>query len=180
MRTSLLLCLLFCAQFSVADTDKNHCPDWLNYTFRQLHSTNEINLCEQFGNKPLLLINTASHCGFTPQFSGLEKLHQQYKDKGLAVVGFASNDFKQAAKSEEKAATICYENFGVSFTMMAPIKVKGEDAHPLFKTLAEKSEAPSWNFNKFVVSKDGESVTHFGSMKSPKSKAIKKAIKSVL
>ncbi len=156
------------------------CPNWLNQTFRQLHSTNEISLCEQFANKPLLIVNTASHCGFTHQFSGLEALHQRYKGQGLAIIGFSSNDFRQEAASEEKAAGICYENYGVTFTMMAPISVKGQNAHPLFKAIASKSQTPSWNFNKFLVSADGEQVIHFGTSISPTSQQLNSAIQSLL
>jgi glutathione peroxidase len=157
-----------------------NCPQWLNHSFRQLHASNTINLCEQFPNKPLLIINTASHCGFTHQFASLEKLHRRYKDQGLAVVGFSSNDFRQEAASEEKTASICYENYGVTFTMMAPISVKGNEAHPLFKALAEKSEAPSWNFNKFLVDSTGEKVIHFGSSTSPDAKQLNEAINELL
>ncbi len=156
------------------------CPDWLNQTFRQLHSSNEISLCQQFANKPLLIVNTASHCGFTHQFSGLEALYRRYKDQGLEVIGFSSNDFRQEAASEEKAAGICYENYGVTFTMMAPISVKGQRAHPLFRSIAEKSQAPSWNFNKFLVSADGEQIIHFGTSISPNSKQLNSAIQSLL
>ncbi|MEO0442826.1 MAG: glutathione peroxidase [Pseudomonadota bacterium] len=184
----LLLSLLITPQLglgkdgvkSSGNDGANDCPNWLNHSFRQLHSTNEINLCERFSGRPLLLVNTASHCGFTHQFSGLEALHQRYKDRGFAVIGFASNDFRQAAKSEAEAASICYENYGVTFTMMAPIHVTGEQAHPLFKALANKSQTPSWNFNKFLVSEDGQSVTHFGSSSAPNSASFINALNALL
>ena len=156
------------------------CPAWLDETFRKLHSTDDINLCKAFAGKPLLIVNTASHCGFTYQFTGLESLHQRYKDKGLTVIGFASNDFRQEAKSEAKAATICYENYGVTFTMMAPISVKGDSAHPVFKKLAEESQAPSWNFTKFLVSSDGKKITHFSSSIAPDSPQLLSAIDAML
>ncbi len=156
------------------------CPNWLNETFRKLHSTEQINLCNAFAGKPLLLVNTASHCGFTHQFSGLEALHKRYKDKGLTVVGFASDDFRQAAESEEKAASICYLNYGVSFTMMSPISVTGDKAHPLFKELAKQTQAPSWNFTKFVISSDGKSITHFDTSTEPSSPKLQAAIEAVL
>ena len=152
------------------------CPAWLNHDFRQLHSSNTINLCERFANKPLLIVNTASHCGFTPQFSGLESLYQQYKSQGLEVIGFASNDFRQEAATEEKAANVCYKNYGVSFTMMAPISVKGQQAHPLFKALAQKTEEPSWNFTKFLVSANGQQVTHFSTLVQPSNSSLNQAI----
>jgi glutathione peroxidase len=178
MRNTLIATLLlFISLPAKADIS---CPDWLNQSFRQLHSSNTINLCESFRNQPLLIVNTASHCGFTHQFSGLEDLHKRYKDKGLKVIGFASNDFRQAAASEAKAASICYENYGVTFTMMAPTSVKGSSASPLFKWLASQSREPSWNFNKYLVSADGKTVQHFGSMVSPDSAQLNIAIKTLL
>ena len=156
------------------------CPEWKNQEFRQLHSQNTFNLCEKFPKQALLIVNTASHCGFTPQFSGLESLHQRYKEQGLAIVGFASNDFNQAAKSEEKAASICYENFGVSFTMAAPISVRGNNAHPLFRALAAQTQAPSWNFNKYLVSADGKTIEYFDSRVSPNSQVMNNRITNIL
>lgn len=156
------------------------CPAWLDHSFRQLHSDNMIQLCEQFAGKPLLIVNTASHCGFTHQFSGLEALHQRYKDQGLQVIGFASNDFRQAAATEAKAAHICYENYGVTFTMMAPISVTGANAHPLFQALAEKSQAPSWNFTKFLVSADTQDVLRFDTATAPDASSLNTAIQAQL
>ncbi len=177
---SKLLFPLLIVMYSTSSSANASCPDWMNHDFRQLHSANTINLCQQVGDKPVLLVNTASHCGFTYQFTGLEKLYQRYKDEGLVVIGFSSNDFNQEAASEQKAADICYLNYGVKFTMMAPISVRGEKAHPLFKTLAEKSQAPSWNFTKFLVDGKREVVTHFSTQISPESKQLREAIEQVL
>ena len=96
------------------------CPAYLDHEFRKLHSSQSVNLCKAYAGKPMLIINTASHCGFTPQFKGLEAVHAKYKDRGLVVVGFSSNDFNQEAKDEEKAAEVCFLNNGVTFTMLAP------------------------------------------------------------
>jgi glutathione peroxidase len=185
--SSLTLVLLFSVNVPANDTSdtkrshpSNSCPKWLDESFRKLHSTEQINLCKAFAGKPLLIVNTASHCGFTYQFSGLESLHQRYKDKGLTVIGFASNDFRQAAKSEAKAATICYENYGVSFTMMSSISVSGDNAHPVFKKLARQTQAPSWNFTKFLVSSDGKKITHFSSSIAPDSPKLLSAIEALL
>lgn len=156
------------------------CPDYLQGDYRKLHSSDTVNLCELATDKPMLVINTASHCGFTKQFKGLEALHEKYKDQGLVVVGFASDDFNQEAKDEEEAADICFVNFGVTFTMLAPTHVKGENANALFKSLAAQADEPKWNFNKYLLDKNGKLVEHFGSTDAPDSKKIAKAIEAVL
>jgi glutathione peroxidase len=156
------------------------CPEYLDTTMRKLHSSEELNFCESFADRPMLIVNTASHCGFTPQFNGLEALHKKYGDKGLVVVGFASNDFRQEAKDEAEAAHVCYKNYGVSFTMMAPSHVKGEQANAVFKALAEQSKAPGWNFNKYLVDSEGRVVQHYGSGTTPESKELQAAIEQLL
>ena len=156
------------------------CPEFLDHDVRKLHSQDTVNLCEVAAGKPLLIVNTASHCGYTSQFTGLEELHEAYKDKGLVVVGFASNDFRQEAKDESEAAAICYKNYGVTFTMMAPSSVRGEGANPVFTELARQSGAPSWNFNKYLVDGDGEVIEHFGSNTKPQSSALIAAIEQAI
>jgi len=163
-----------------AGAQAGDCPEFLDHDYRQLHRSSEINLCEQFSGRPMLVVNTASHCGFTSQFEGLEALHQRYESRGLVVVGFSSNDFNQEADSEEEAASVCYENFGVTFTMMAPTGVRGEDANPLFRELAAATEAPGWNFNKYLISAEGEVVAHFGSRVAPDSDPIAQAVEALL
>ena len=115
----------------------------------------------------MLVINTASHCGYTGQFEGLEELHQRYSEDGLVVVGFASDDFQQEADSEAEAADICFKNFGVTFTMIAPGPVTGNDANPVFRRINEQSEPPSWNFTKYVLDAEGTVVGSFPSRISP-------------
>jgi glutathione peroxidase len=126
--------------------------------------------------KVLLVVNTASRCGFTPQFAGLEKLWHDYRDRGLVVVGFPSNEFGgQDPGSNEEIASFCELNYGVSFPMMAKVKVNGADAHPVWKWL--KAEAPGmlgteaikWNFTKFLVGKDGQVVKRYAPNDSPES-----------
>lgn len=156
------------------------CPDYLQGEYRKLHSNEKITLCQLAENKTVLVVNTASHCGFTSQFKGLEALHQSYKDKGLVIIGFASDDFNQEDKDEEKAAGICFLNFGVTFTMLAPTHVRGDDANNLFKYLTIETSAPKWNFNKYLLDKNGKVVEHFGSMTSPDSDKLKKAIEAEL
>lgn len=155
------------------------CPAALNVELRQLHSSKVHNLCDFYrADKPLLIINTASHCGYTKQFAGLEALHKQYKDDGLVVLGFPSNSFKQEEQSEQGTARVCYENYGVSFTMFEHVEVTGENAHPVFRYLAEQSQAPQWNFNKYLLHKG--KVQHFGSKVAPDSAAIDSAITATL
>ena len=156
------------------------CPGYLEHSMRKLHSSDQVNLCEIQSGKPMLVINTASHCGYTRQFKGLEALHEKYGERGLVVVGFASNDFNQEAKDEAVAAEVCYVNYGVTFTMVAPSHVKGDNANPVFRELARQSQAPGWNFNKYLIASDGKVVQHFGSNTRPDSNVLEAAIESVL
>jgi glutathione peroxidase len=156
------------------------CPEYLDHSMRRLHSQDDVNLCEVTAGKPVLIVNTASHCGYTPQFKGLETLHKAYGDRGLVVLGFASDSFKQEADSEAEAADVCYVNYGVSFTMLAPTPVKGEGANPVFQVLNERAGAPAWNFNKYLVDAQGNTVEHFDSGIRPDSAKLTAAIEKVL
>ena len=156
------------------------CPDWLDTSIHKLHSSDEIQLCNIVKNNPVLIINTASHCGYTKQFSGLEKLHQSYKDKGLVVIGFPSNSFNQEASNEAQTASICYKNFGVSFVMSKPISVKGTDAHPIFEYLNSQQGEPRWNFNKYLVNRQGDVIKRYESSIQPNSAILIKDIEAVL
>ncbi len=156
------------------------CAAPFNQTLKRLHAPDSVNLCEVAAGKPLLVVNTASHCGYTSQFKGLEALHKAYKDKGLVVIGFPSDDFFQESDDQAETAKVCFVNYGVTFTMVAPGGVRGGDANPLFKSLAEQSKAPSWNFNKYVVGRDGKVVAHFGSGVAPEDPSLKAAIEKAL
>jgi glutathione peroxidase len=156
------------------------CPLWLDTSINKLHSSDVIELCDIVKNKPLLIINTASHCGYTKQFSGLETLHQDYKDKGLVVIGFPSNSFNQESSNEAQTASICYKNFGVSFIMSKPVHVKGADAHPIFEHLNSKQGEPKWNFNKYLVDRQGNVVKRYDSSIKPSSAILLKDIEAVL
>ena len=156
------------------------CPDYLDHSMRKLHSKEEVNFCQAFGDKPMLIVNTASHCGYTPQFKGLEALYNKYREQGLVVVGFARDDFRQEARDEASAAEVCYVNYGVTFTMIAPSHVKGAAANPVFQALNSQSQSPGWNFNKYLVDASGKVVRHFGSNTKPDSKVLEEAIESIL
>jgi glutathione peroxidase len=126
--------------------------------------------------KVILVVNTASACGFTPQFKGLEQLWQDYRDKGLVIVGFPSNEFGgQDPGSNDEIASFCELNYGVSFPMMAKVKVNGAAAHPLWKWLTAEapgllgSQAVKWNFTKFLVGKDGQVIKRYAPNDTPES-----------
>ena len=133
---------------------------------------------KQFEGKPLLIVNTASACGFTPQFAGLEELHKQYGGKGLMVLGFPCNQFgAQDPGSNGEIAEFCQLNYGVSFPMMAKVDVNGSGAHPLYKWLTAEApgllgtKAIKWNFTKFLVGKDGEVLKRYAPTDTPASMA---------
>lgn len=156
------------------------CPAFLDHDLRKLHSSESVNLCELSAGKPLLVVNTASRCGFTGQFDGLEKVHQEYRDKGLVVVGFASNDFRQEADSEAEAASVCFKNYGVTFTMIAPTAVTGDSANPVFQAINSQSSQPRWNFHKYVLNTRGEVVGAFPSRVKPDAPELRSVVERVV
>ena len=163
-----------------ADDSNSECASWQQGSVELLHSSRAVDLCQLTKNKPLLVVNTASHCGYTRQFSGLERVHQKYQDQGLVVIGFPSNDFNQEDSSIERIADVCYKNFGVSFVMSDPVRVKGTEAHPVFDYLGTAKSAPNWNFNKYLIDRNGDVVHHFSSSTEPDSSEFNKAILSIL
>ena len=162
-----------------ASVSDSACISWLNQSIGKLNSTQEHDLCALTTGKTVLIVNTASFCGYTPQFKGLEALYQRYKDEGLVVLGFPSDDFNQEAEDAAEIAEVCFINYGVSFPMTSEIKVKGRDAHPIFKVLASKGE-PGWNFNKYLISKQGEVLAHYDSNVTPESAQFISAIEQQL
>ncbi len=130
-----------------------------------------------YEDKVLLIVNTASKCGFTPQFEGLEALYQQYKDQGLVVIGFPCNQFgNQDPGSNEEIGNFCQKNYGVSFPMMAQVDVNGKDAHPIFDWLKEQkggvlTDGIKWNFTKFLVGRDGRGLERYAPTTKPESMA---------
>ncbi|MBH0027315.1 glutathione peroxidase [Pseudoalteromonas sp. SWN29] len=158
-------------------TSTQDCQDFTNVDIRKLRSKESINLC-QFKNKPLLIVNTASNCGFTYQFKGLEALYQQYKEQGLVVLGFPSDDFFQEEDNEKETAKVCFVNYGVTFPMFATSKVRGSEASPIFKYLNEQTSSPNWNFYKYLVSADRKTVLRFNSKVAPNSEQMITAIET--
>ena len=165
---------------AVNATANNNCADHFDIRMRQLHSKSSVDLCELTANKPVLVVNTASFCGYTKQFTGLEELYQQYRDKGLVVVGFPSDSFSQEAKDESETAKVCFVNFGVSFPMLATSSVKGVDANQVFNYIQQQNLSPKWNFNKYLFNSDGQLVERFNSQVAPSSTELKQAIDKVI
>lgn len=158
-----------------------HCPALLRGTYPKLQDDSPQPLC-QFAGQVILIVNTASYCGFTRQYDGLERLYEKYKDRGFVVLGFPSNDFgQQEPDSNKKIADFCRNTYGIKFPMFAKTSVRGADANPLFKQLASQTgEAPSWNFHKYLISRDGSQVLSFGSQIAPESTTLVEAIDKML
>jgi glutathione peroxidase len=156
------------------------CGNLLDYSHRRLASQAEDNLCEAYGGQVILVVNTASRCGFTGQFADLEALYQKYRDQGLVILGFPSNDFRQELDDEEDTADVCYINYGVSFPMFATTSVRGDEANPLFQALIEAEQAPRWNFTKYLIGRDGQVLGSFGSRVSPTDSELEQQVVAAL
>lgn len=154
----------------------------LDLSYRPLAGKSEVNLQKQYGGKVLLVVNTASKCGFTPQYEGLEALQRKYAARGFSVLGFPSNDFKgQEPGSEEQIQEFCTLTYGVKFPMFQKVEVTGDNATPLYQRLtAATGVAPGWNFHKYLVSRDGRVVAQFPSKVKPDDAALVKAIEHEL
>jgi glutathione peroxidase len=156
------------------------CPPLLDTTVPRLQDEAPQHLC-QYAGKVLLVVNTASYCGFTSQFEGLEALNAKYASRGLVVMGFPSNDFRQEDADAKKTAEVCFNTYGVKFPMFAAGPVRGADAQPLFRQLAAATgKQPGWNFNKYLVGRDGKPIAHFGSTTGPTSAALTAAVEKAL
>ena len=164
----------------LANSDASHCPRVLQHTVLRLQDEKPHNLC-QYAGQVVIVVNTASFCGFTPQYQGLEALYAKYKDRGLVVLGFPSNDFSQEPDSNAQIADFCDNTFGVKFPMFVKTTVRGADALPLFKQLAEQTgTTPKWNFYKYVISRDGKNIKSFSSLTGPQDKSFVQEIEKQL
>lgn len=169
--------LLFASQSAFA----SQCPDLLKFMKRKLNSQDTVNMCKEYKGKTVLFVNTASYCGFTPQFEGLETLYKNYKEEGLVVLGFPSHDFNQEDKDEGKTAELCELTYGVKFPMFEAISVKGESADPLYRMLEKKSgTSVKWNFYKYLMDKNGNIVDSYSSFTKPDDSKFIKDIEETL
>lgn len=157
------------------------CPPLLQHSFLRLQDEKPQSLC-QYAGRALLVVNTASYCGYTGQYAGLEALHRRYQARGLVVLGFPSNDFgRQEPGSNQAIADFCENTFGVQFPMFSKTVVVGKDAHPLFQQLAQRSgERPAWNFHKYLITPDGQTARSFPSAMAPDHPAIVREIEKIL
>lgn len=172
---------LFAASAATGLTAHASCPLVLDHRVPDLVTEKPVDLC-RYAGKVVIAVNTASQCGFTPQYAGLEQLYRRYKDRGLVILGFPANDFgQQEPGSNRQIAEFCQANFGVSFPMLAKTSVIGPGAHPLFADLAKRSgSAPAWNFHKYVVDRRGEKVAAFASRVEPSDRQMVSLIERLL
>ena len=165
---------------AVLASNNTSCTGLLQQNFLRLQDEKPQSLC-QYSGKVVVVVNTASFCGFTPQYEGLEALYKKYKDRGLVVLGFPSNDFSQEKGSNKDIAAFCDNTFGVKFPMFTKTTVSGKDINPLFKQLVDQTGTPvRWNFYKYVIARDGTTAVSFNSMTSPDSSGFVKEIEKQL
>lgn len=160
---------------------ENGCLNVFDHDMRALHSTEHHNLCELTHDRVVLVVNTASQCGFTGQFADLESLYQEFKDDSFVILGFPSDSFRQEHQDEADTAEVCFRNFGVSFPMMATTPVRGESANSVHQALTDVTgDEPRWNFHKYLISADGTRVEAFRSAVSPQDESFKAIVKEMM
>lgn len=181
-RSALMLLASVAGLFGVASAAHAACAPTLDHEVRLLNQRSSVNLCERFQGQVLLVVNTASRCGYTPQYKGLETLWQTYGEEGLVVLGFPSNDFgSQEPGSEAEIKNFCELDYGVSFPMFEKVGVRYGGAHPFFQALAEATgQSPGWNFHKYVVNREGKVVASFPSHVTPDDQHLISTIKREL
>jgi glutathione peroxidase len=177
-----ILGILGSLAFTPVSATDTACPKLLDHEVRTLVEGESVQLCERYGGQVVLVVNTASKCAYTPQYDGLEQLHQTYRDQGLVVLGFPSQDFgNQEFGNEEKIRDFCRMTYGVRFPMFAKTGVREGQADPLYQGLAEAAgRYPSWNFHKYLLSRDGELVADFDSWVAPDDPRLLQAVEAAL
>ena len=174
MKKLVLISVLFVSSYSYA------CSDLMDTEMRILDSSETVNLCE-YSDQVVLVVNVASRCGYTYQYASLQKLYEDYKDDGFVVLGVPSRDFMQEYSDETDVAEFCSTEYGVDFPMFATSKVRGKKANALYKKLIDQSGvSPSWNFNKYLITRDGKVASTFGSKVKPDSPELISKIQELL
>lgn len=163
-----------CQQKVIQASMVDGCPETLNHTVRTLNDGRQVNLCQEYAGKILLIVNTASKCIFTDQYESLEKLYDTYRDRGLIVLGFPSNDFgNQEPGTEKQVQEFCRLTYGVKFPMFSKTSVRAKNADPLFRTLGKMTgRYPQWNFYKYLLDQNGNIVASYSSMTNPMSSSV--------
>ena len=178
-----LLCAVLGTSFAALDAHAQVCSPLLNRQALRLQDEKPQNLC-QYAGKVVLVVNTASFCGFTPQYKGLEALQSRFSARGLVVLGFPSNDFSQEPGSAKEIADFCENTFGVKFPMFTKTSVITTSEHPadpLFVALKQRTgQAPAWNFHKYLIARDGTTVQSFGSRTDPLDAAFVQNVEALL
>ncbi len=175
---ALLLTLI---SHPVVGAETEQCPDNLNFKVRTLNDDRVVDLCNLYQGKVVLIVNTASKCGYTGQYEQLETLYETYKQQGLVVLGFPSNDFGgQEPGTEKQIQSFCVNTYAVKFPMFQKTSVKKNNADPLYKQLGDQSGYPRWNFHKYLLDRDGQLVESYNSPVSPTSDKIVSKIQSLL
>ena len=181
MKLKIFTILIIFMFFSKKGFSQNY--DKVLYDFKIESITGEVIDLNEFQNKVVLITNTASYCGFTKQYSDLQKLWQKYKEEGLIVLGVPSNSFNQEKSNEKDVKDFCEVNFNINFPMTKITEVKGEDAHEIFKWAKKnygKSAVPKWNFHKILINKKGKVEDTFASFTNPMSNKVTSKIESLL
>jgi glutathione peroxidase len=178
--SGLLLSVPASAQPSPS-AQSNGCPPLLDHEFNRLQTGKPESLCQYHG-KVLLIVNTASYCGYTHQYEGLEAMYRKYKDRGLVVLGFPSNDFgAQEPGSNKEIAEFCRLTYGVQFPMFEKSSVKSLDSNPLYAELREKTgQVPKWNFFKYVIDRNGKPAGSFASAVEPDNRDLVSLVEKLL
>ena len=173
--------IAFAALLLLNSTAIAGCPKNLDFKKRYLASEQSVDLCEAYAGKVLLVVNTASYCGFTRQFRGLENLYQQYRNAGLVILGFPSNDFFQEPRSEDNVKEFCSLTYNVKFPMFEKTRVAKRNADPFYQALANQSgDYPRWNFHKYLLDRQGNVVASYGSSVEPDDESLISTIESHL
>ena len=176
----IVIVMMLFSFFSLNNINTREIPDSA-YDFTFVDIDGKSLPLSQFKGKPLLIFNSASKCGFTSQYTGIQKIHEAYKNKGLIVIGVPSDNFNQEPGSEEDIKKFCMVNFNITFDLTKKNNVVGSEVHPFFEWLDKNYNAkPKWNFYKFVINKDGKLENHFSSMITPSSEQLTSVLDKII